>query len=166
MGFDGHFDLSLLLLPFSKQGVMTERSVKKKRNRKRSKRRSIYCPKHHIYMDSVSQKHSLYADREAQLRARGMGRRSAMLLVANSKTVLLQGEWLEEFWCDQCQERRWFYVQKIEQEYLVSNAPRDLWEQASGVSSPEGNPSVGEFTRRQSRAQGRNQGRDFGFVLG
>jgi len=41
-------------------------------------------------------------------------------------------------------------------------APKGLWEQAIGVINPGGNPSVGEFTRRQARA--RSGVRDFGMV--
>ncbi|MCM1982991.1 hypothetical protein [Lyngbya confervoides] len=146
---------------------MSDRSVPRKlRNRKRSKRRAIFCPTHGTYLDSVSQKHSLYTDKAAHLRERGVGKRAAMLLVANSQTVLLQGEWLEQFWCDRCQEACWYHVRKVDKEYFLRPAPRSLWEQATGVIHPEGNPSVGEFTRRQSRAQGKTQRRDFAAVLG
>jgi hypothetical protein len=34
---------------------------------------------------------------------------------------------------------------------MVVAAPETLWMQASGVILPTGNPSVGEFTRRQAR---------------
>lgn len=40
----------------------------KRRNRKRSKRRAIFCSIHSCYMDSVSQKHRLYADKSEHLR--------------------------------------------------------------------------------------------------
>ncbi len=135
------------------------------RNRKRSKRRSIFCPVHGCYLDSVSQKFNLYADRVEQLKSRGMGKRAATLLVANSSTVSLQGEWLEAFWCEECQCSSWYYIRKQGPHYSVAQPPESIWQQASGVISPDGNPSVGEFTRRQSRAQGVTTRRDFGFVL-
>jgi hypothetical protein len=40
------------------------------RNRNRSKRRAIYCPVHNCYMDSMSQKYSLFAERPGQLQER------------------------------------------------------------------------------------------------
>ncbi|MGG6269264.1 hypothetical protein ACQ4M3_25915 [Leptolyngbya sp. AN03gr2] len=134
------------------------------RNRKRSKRRSIYCPKHGCYLDSVSQKFTLYADRVEQLQERGMGRRSALLVVATRTTVSLDGEWLEAFWCDECQTREWYHVRKHDRTYDLSIAPPELWQQATGVIHPSGNPSVGEFTRRQSRVVGFNGVKDFQFV--
>lgn len=141
---------------------MQDRSV---RNRKRSKRRAIFCPIHNCYLDSVSQKFSLYADQVEQLRHRGIGKLSATLLMANATTVSLPGEWLEAFWCEDCQCTTWYYIHKQEKSYFVKRVPEDLWPRASGVSSPDGNPSVGEFTRRQSRAHGVTKSRDFGFVL-
>ena len=135
------------------------------RNRKRSKRRAIFCPEHGCYLDSVSQKHPLYTESAKELRSRGIGRLSALLLVANRTAVPLVGEWLEAFWCNECQEARWYYVRKVgDRQYEVQLAPKELWMQASGVIDPNGNPSVGEFTRRQARA--RSGVRDFGSVMG
>ncbi len=122
------------------------------RNRKRSKRRAIYCPVHGCYLESVSQKYSLFADRAGQLQQRGISRQKALMLVANQAAVSLAGEWLEAFWCPQCQESKWYHVKKRDaQTYDVSVAPMELWKQAIGVVDPEGNPSVGEFTRRHAR---------------
>jgi GH43 family beta-xylosidase len=122
------------------------------RNRKRSKRRAIYCPIHSCYLDSMSSKYQLYADCSDQLEARGISRRNAMLLVANQTAVPLDGEWIEAFWCQQCQETKWYHVRKRDNRtYEVSLAPSELWQQAAGTISPQGNPSVGEFTRRQAR---------------
>ncbi|MBD1845963.1 hypothetical protein H6F89_21625 [Cyanobacteria bacterium FACHB-63] len=122
------------------------------RNRKRSKRRSLYCPKHGCYLHSVSQKHPIYADCAEQLQQRGLTRRHALLAVATRTTVMLQGEWLEAFWCDECQAREWYHVRRLENnQYEVSIAPPELWQQATGVIQPQGNPSVSEFTRKSSR---------------
>ncbi len=122
------------------------------RNRNRSKRRSIYCPKHGCYLDSVSQKHSLYADRAEHLQERGLARRQALLAVAAHTTITLSGEWLEAFWCDECQSRHWYHVRRLENNhYEASIAPPELWQQAIGVIHPQGNPSVSEFTRKSSR---------------
>jgi hypothetical protein len=122
------------------------------RNRKRSKRRAIYCPKHLCYMDSVSPKYRLYTDCTAQLQQRGVGRRAALLLIATQTTVTLDGEWLEKFWCPVCQESHWYHVNKTgERSYQLSLAPQELWQQVQGVIDPRGNPSVGEFTYTQAR---------------
>ena len=130
------------------------------RNRNRSKKRAIYCPVHGCYLNSVSQKFPLFAERAGQLQQRGMSRRSAMMLVQTKTTVSLVGEWLEAFWCEDCQETKWYHVKKIdERRYTVSVAPRELWLQVDGVVYPGGNPSVGEFTLRNAR--GVRSRRDF-----
>ncbi|MEH1776894.1 MAG: hypothetical protein V7K64_11855 [Nostoc sp.] len=124
---------------------------KSHQNRKRSKRRTIYCLVHGCYLHSVSQKYKLYADRAGQLQERGMGRQNALILVTTKTVVPLENEWLEEFWCDQCQQTNWYHVKKFNRTYEVSVASPELWQQASGVIHPDGNLSVGEFTRRHAR---------------
>jgi hypothetical protein len=131
------------------------------RNRKRSQRRAIHCPIHGCYIDSVSQKHGLFAEQAGQLQERGIARREAMILVANKTTVSLTGEWLEAFWCEECQETKWYHVHKHGSKYEISLAPAELWQQATGVIHPHRNPSVGEFTYRQSRMLGGNSVKDF-----
>ena len=122
------------------------------RNRKRSKRRAIYCPSHGCYLESVSQKYSLFADCASQLQQRGISRQKALILVANQTSVPLAGVWLEAFWCPICQGTKWYHVQKRDtQTYKVTVAPTGLWKQAIGVIDPEGNPSVSEFTRKSAR---------------
>lgn len=135
------------------------------RNRKRSKRRAIYCPQHGCYLDSVSQKHPLFADQAGQLQQRGMGRKDALLLVASRTAVPLEGEWLESFWCAECQETRWYHVCRKEGGvYSLAIAPPELWQQVSGVIHPQGNPSVGEFTRKCARMTEYGGIKDFIFV--
>ncbi|WP_026103535.1 hypothetical protein [Pseudanabaena sp. PCC 6802] len=122
------------------------------RNRKRSKRRAIYCPIHGCYLDSVSQKYPLFADRPEQLQQRGMAKRDALMLVASRTAVPLKGEWVESFWCEQCQQTKWYHIRTREDRtFEVKLAPRELWQYAMGAINPDGNPSVGEFTRRNSR---------------
>lgn len=124
---------------------------RRNRNRNRSKRRAIYCPQHHNYLDSVSQKYALYASKPEHLQQRGFGRRRALTVIGGYGTVPLSGEWLEAFWCELCQETRWYHVCKTETGYSLNPAPDHLWLQATGVAFPSGNPTVGEFTRRQAR---------------
>lgn len=135
------------------------------RNRKRSKRRAIYCPTHQCHLDSVSQKHPLFADKVGQLQQRGLSAKRSRLALSCRGTVPLQGEWLEAFWCDHCEETKWYHVSKIgDREYTARPAPRELWQQVPGVLQPTGNPTVSEFTRRQARAHMSTAVKDFGFI--
>jgi hypothetical protein len=129
------------------------------RNRNRSKRRAICCPIHGCYLDSASRKYRLYADRPEHLKQRGISNRKALTLIQTHTTVPILGEWLEAFWCGDCQETRWYHVRHHghqnashrRDEYEVRPAPYALWQQATGVIHPQGNPSVGEFTRKSAR---------------
>ncbi|NJL49271.1 MAG: hypothetical protein HC929_19735 [Leptolyngbyaceae cyanobacterium SM2_5_2] len=135
------------------------------RNRKRSKRRAICCPTHGCHLESVSPKRSLFADQPAHLQARGMSRKHALMVVASHTAVSLEGEWLEAFWCDECQETTWYHVRKVgDRAYSLSVAPKELWLQAQGVIHPHGNPSVGEFTRRSAYMTGVQGKRQFSFM--
>lgn len=94
-----------------------------------------------------------------------MGRQRALLLLASHTAVSLESEWLEAFWCEECQQRRWYHVRKLgDRQYSVEVAPVDLWQQAEGMIHPDGNPSVGEFTRRQSRRVGYHGIKDFAAI--
>ena len=130
------------------------------RNRKRSKRRAIHCPIHGCYLHSVSQKYRLFASSPRQLQQKGIGRHNAKILIASQTAVILENEWLEAFWCDECQQTKWYRVEKLDKSsgqnnqrasYSISLAPTQLWEQAVGVDESRGNPSVSEFTRRHAR---------------
>jgi hypothetical protein len=117
-------------------------------------------------MDSVSKKYPLFADRAEQLQQRGMSRQNALRLVSARMAVPIAGEWVEAFWCEQCQSTSWYHVCKGEDRtFQVMIAPRDLWQYTSGTVDPEGNPSVGQFTRRNSRMLGCNLTKDFQFVV-
>jgi hypothetical protein len=135
------------------------------RNRKRSQRRAIYCPMHHCYMDSASQKYKLFVDQATQLQDRGVSRRNALMLIANQTTISIDNEWIEAFWCAECQRTEWFHVKKVgAREYTLSIPAPRLWQQVAGVVDPHGNPSVSEFTRRQSRMVGYGGVKDFRFI--
>ncbi len=122
------------------------------RNRKRSKRRAIYCPIHTCYLDSVSQKYPLFANHPGQLQQRGVRRREALMLITSQTAVTLKSEWLEAFWCKDCQQKKWYHIHKSSTTtYEVAVASPELWQQAMRVAYPHGNPSVGEFTSRNSR---------------
>jgi hypothetical protein len=141
---------------------------KKRRNRNRPKRRAIFCPMHGCYLDSVSPKHPLFAHQIEHLRSAGMSRVTASLLIEQYTALPLPGQWLEQFWCEDCNRTEWYRVHRYCEEgmttarYHIVLAERELWERVTGVHHPEGNVSVGEFTRRQSRARALT--RDFNFV--
>lgn len=66
--------------------------------------------------------------------------------VASETTALLQNEWLEAFWCDKCQETKWYHVKKVgfsdaqsnsaRISYEVSVASRSDWQQSTSVIFP------------------------------
>jgi hypothetical protein len=112
----------------------------------------------------VSQKYPLFADTAGQLQQRGIRRKNALILIASKTAIPLNGEWLEAFWCNQCQEKKWYHVRKLENIYNLSVAPPELWQQAMGVIHVQGNPSVGEFTLRHARMVGCLNYQDFIFV--
>jgi hypothetical protein len=131
------------------------------RNRNRSKRRAIYCPIHGCYLDSVSPKYPLFAERPGQLQQRGIPRRQALMLVAAKTAIPLGGEWLEAFWCQHCQEKKWYHVRKHKSSYEISVAPIELWQQATGVLHPHLSPAISEFTIRHSRMTNNKSLKDF-----
>ncbi len=135
-------------------GNVPTSSHSRPRNRKRSKRRSIFCPVHGCYLDSVSQKHTLFASESSQLQARGLSLKRSRLAMTAQSTVPLNGEWLEAFWCAECQATCWYHVCKREGTYSLSKVPDILWKQASGVVEPWLNPSVSEYSYRHSRLRG------------
>jgi hypothetical protein len=171
VGFDGLFrsqslqrNLPILFLT----ELIREIEVQKRcdQNRKRTKRRAICCPLHGCCLDSVSKKYPLFADRAEQLQQRGMPRQNALRLVATRMAVPIAGEWIEAFWCEECQQTKWYHICKGEDRtFRVAIAPRDLWQYASGAIDPDGNPSVGQFTRRNSRMLGCNITKDFQFIV-
>ncbi len=126
-----------------------------KRKKRRSKRRSIFCPAHNCYLDSASQKYRLFDDRPGQLQARGINSLAAQMLIKSHTTIGVTGEWVEAFWCDECQQTTWYHVSKTgDRSYEISLASDALWQSVGGVVHPHGNPSVGEFTRNAARIKG------------
>ncbi|QDZ41549.1 hypothetical protein FRE64_14365 [Euhalothece natronophila Z-M001] len=121
------------------------------RNRKRSKRRAIYCPHHGCYLDSVSQKYPIYADRPEHLQEQGMTKKTATLVLA-TRTAVRTNVWIEAFWCPECEAVTWYLVERnSDRSFKVSPVPRGLWERMEGAIDPFGNPTVSEFTRKQAK---------------
>jgi hypothetical protein len=121
------------------------------RNRKRSKGRRIKCPVHGCLVHSVSQKHALFASHPEQLQSRGMTKQKASLILLSNSAVSLDREWLEEFWCDECQERNWYHVKSNDDGYILSCPSAKTWQQSVGTIDPyKANASVSEFSVREA----------------
>lgn len=104
---------------------MQGRSIRKyfTRNRKRSKRRAIFCPIHACYLESRSPKYKLLVDQEKELAA-------VKSTVATHGEVPRLEEWLEAFWCSECQERRWYCIKESSpRSYEVEFASQELSQQ-------------------------------------
>jgi hypothetical protein len=145
----------------SELGEQTQRS------RRRPRRRELFCPSHpEQKLISVSGKHHLYLTDVGQLVIRGLSRKKADEILAAFNHVLpLNDEWLECFWCDDCQNSVWWHVKRKDRlSHSLHPAPRELWEQATGVIRPEGNPTISEFSRRHARASGVSGRRQFRFL--
>jgi hypothetical protein len=146
---------------------ITTMEITYSRQRKRSKRRQIFCPIHGCYLESVSPKHIIYAHTAQQLREAGVDKLSASLLIREYSAIALTGDWLENFWCDECQSTHWYRVKSHKvgssARYQLYPVYRELWERVVGVHHPDGNPTVSEFTKRQSR--NRKMVKDFNFMV-
>jgi hypothetical protein len=150
------------LVPSSEAGAFIP-----SKTRSRSRRRVLFCPHHpEERLLSVSQKHHLYLTDVGHLVVRGLSRKKAdEILQAHRRVVALTDEWLECFWCESCQSSTWWHVRRHDRlSYSLSVVERELWEQASGVIRPEGNPSVSQFSRREARATGVQGLRQYRFL--
>jgi hypothetical protein len=156
---DQHSD-SVVPSPEAGSGVLL-------RSRSRSRRRVLFCPHHpEERLLSVSPKHHIYLTDVGHLVVRGLSRKKAdEVLQAYRRVVALTDEWLECFWCESCQSSTWWHVRRHDRlSYTLSAVERGLWEQASGVIRPEGNPSVSQFSRRHARATGVQGLRQYRFL--
>lgn len=96
----------------STRNKSSSRRRRSTRNRKRSKRRAIFCDTHNCYLESMSPKYwvnntsaehqmlnmTVQEDKEEQS--------EFSILDENFK----KKEWMEAFWCPQCQQRNWYHV--------------------------------------------------------
>ena len=80
-----------------------------------------------------------------------MSRKKSILLLAQNATVYLPNEWLEAFWCEECEEKRWYYIKKKEGVHMLLVPLQSHWKRTSGTAYIQGNPSVSEFSRRESK---------------
>jgi hypothetical protein len=123
------------------------------RNRQRSKRkggRCIRCQEDNCIMQSASRKYPLFANDAVHLRERGVSQRKANLIIQQHQSVPLQDEWLESFWCPACDQKDWFHIKKIKGVFEAGPVTPEMWKCAAGAI-PLGNPSVSEFSQRESK---------------
>jgi hypothetical protein len=124
------------------------------RNRKRpgAGGRRLQCPIDGCTLESVSQKYRLYADSVAQLQQNGLSKRQASLAMTVHSAILLESTWIEAFWCPACEAVSWYQVRKQDETFSLSPVNDSAWLRSIGTTDPRlGNPSVSEFSRRQSR---------------
>ena len=81
-----------------------------------------------------------------------MDDRKARLVIQAYPVLVLSNEWLEELFCPACGTSGWCHVTRHDRvQHTVRWAPRSLWEQVAHVDPLVPNPSVSEYTRRESR---------------
>lgn len=84
--------------------------------------------------------------------ARGMPHKRARLVIQAYPVMVLSQEWLEELFCPSCGHSRWCHITRHGRaQHTVKWAPRELWEKVAHVDPLVSNPTVSQFTRRESR---------------
>ena len=123
------------------------------RRNRRPKKRELWCPAHpEQRIEGNGKKYFLHLLKPEQLKARGMPDKKAKLVIDAYPVLVLSNEWLEELFCPQCGTSTWCHVIKHDRvQHTVRWAPRDLWMQVAHVDPVVANPTVSEFTRRESR---------------
>ena len=105
------------------QGESTKKQKRSTRNRKRSKRRAIFCPVHSSYLESRSPKYKLSSCQEGHDAGR-------MDSVDDGEMPPFLYEWIEAFWCPECQVEGWYYVKENPPRcYAVKQVSAELCQQ-------------------------------------
>ncbi len=121
------------------------------RLRRRSKKRGIFCLVHpQVFLESRSRKLRLFAIEEGQLSAKSKRKGSIQKVLASNGAQVIQGEWLEQFWCCECNSTAWYHVTQSEQNFILSPALSSLWKQVTGVGWPGHNPTVSQYSQKQA----------------
>ncbi|CAK6696797.1 hypothetical protein [Synechococcus sp. CBW1107] len=130
-----------------------------KRRRTRPLQRQLFCPAHpQERLFGVGRKYFLHLLTPEQLKQRGMSDRKAKLVIQAYPVLVLSNEWLEELFCGCCGTSRWCHVTKHDRvRHTVRWAPRELWEQVAHVDPVVANPSVSQFSQRESRRHRRRR---------
>jgi hypothetical protein len=138
---------------------MTLMEAEAPRRNRRPKKRELWCPAHpEQRIEGNGKKYFLHLLTPEQLKARGMPDKKAKLVIHAYPVLVLSNEWLEELFCPQCGTSTWCHVTKHDRiKHTVRWAPRDLWMQVAHVDPVVANPTVSEFTRRESRRHSRKR---------
>jgi hypothetical protein len=132
---------------------------------KRSKRKQtqeFYCPYCSSRLWRNGLKHNIYYESSDELRQDfKISRKNALLLFNQNKTYLKNNCWLENFFCEK-HDQIWLLVSKDSDGNLVTRlADKQDWHHTTKTINPDlPNPSVSEFSYRQSRRAGIHNLRD------
>lgn len=125
------------------------------RNRNRTANRlEIPCPMCGVRLWRGSgQKHYIFASNVEQTRElTGTTRKKAILLHTTTTTWVDRSRWIEPFFCPDDGQIWIACTRDGEGQVTGEVAPPKLWKQTTGTLDPnKPNPSVSEFTYRQSR---------------
>ncbi len=132
---------------------MQQHSQFESRKRRRyPSRRELRCPLHGCYLDSCNIRYDLMVNKKGKLevvdpRKRGKPKRKVTL-----KGIIVDDQWLEMCFCPECQKSNLYHVIHLKGcFYEVQFTPFRLWKSVMGGIDPRGNPSVSEFSLRNSR---------------
>ena len=132
-----------------------EPALRPQRSR-RPKRRQLSCPAHpEQRIEGNGKKYFLHLLSPEELKARGISKKRAKLVINAYPVLVLSNEWLEELFCPQCGCSLWHsIIQHERHSHEVRWAPGELWQQVAHVDPLVANPTVSEFTRRSARRPG------------
>ncbi|MGB3292872.1 MAG: hypothetical protein WBB01_07800 [Phormidesmis sp.] len=109
------------------QGKSTQKQKRAARNRKRSKRRAILCPVHTCHLESRSPKYKLSVEQIRQLTAQATIDTGTEADNQKQLREVLQAEWIETFWCAECQQQGWYHIREVSPRcYKVELASAEL----------------------------------------
>lgn len=130
-------------------------TIQMPRNRNRSANRlEIPCPEcdQRLWRGS-GQKHFIFASNVEQTRAlTGTTRKKAVLLHSQVATWVDRSHWIEAFFCPDHGQIWIACSRQLDGQVVGEVASVELWQQTTGTLDPtKPNPSVSEFTHRNSR---------------
>jgi hypothetical protein len=129
------------------------------RQRRRPKRRQLFCPAHQDeLLYGNGKKYFLHLLSPDELVHRGIKATRAKLIIQSYPVLVLNNEWLEELYCNECGISHWCHIIRHDKvAHTVRWAPRDLWQQVAHVDVLCGNPTVSQFSSREARRHRRQK---------
>ena len=122
------------------------------RKRKRNYRRNISCPINDCHIQSTGEKYrltTLYEDIPT-FTQQERSRDNIIYLTAAKIPCYLEDEWLECFWCSECNKNNFYHVKKWRNGSYQALPPiaTSAWNRAVGVAYPEGIPGISQYSQR------------------